>query len=312
MTKLIIVRGLPASGKSTWAKAWVAEDVSGRARVNRDDLRRMIHNGEYRGSSTELTIMRARDALIASFLRKGIDVVVDDTNLPSATVRSLMQLAAGISPLVEVEIQDLTNVPLEVCLERDDERGIPDLVSVKTDDVGEDVIRGMYERFLKGKSHPLPVPELAPRVVAFVEPYVAKPEAIKAVLVDIDGTVALMGDRNPFDETRVGEDKPSPRIVELVHLLIYAGHYPIFMSGRSLACEDATVDWLDAQGFSNYHLHMRNVSDTRKDAVVKLELFNEHVRDRFDVRLVLDDRNQVVELWRSLGLTCLQVAEGDF
>lgn len=312
MTKLVILRGLPASGKSTWAKAWVSEDVTGRVRINRDDLRGMIHNGEYRGHSTELSIMRARDALIASFLRKGMDVVVDDTNLPSATVRGLMQIAAGISSLIEVEIKDLTDVPLETCLERDDERGIPDLLSVQPDDVGERVIRGMYERYLKGKSHPLPVPELAPKVINVVEPYVAKPGAPKAVLVDLDGTVALMGDRNPYDETRVGEDKPNPKIVELVHLLIYAGHYPIFMSGRSLACEDATVKWLDAQGFSNYHLHMRNVSDTRKDAVVKLELFNEHVRDRFDVRLVLDDRDQVVELWRSLGLTCLQVAPGDF
>jgi predicted kinase len=309
MTKLMIMRGLPASGKSTWANDWVAEDMTGRVRINRDSLRDMIHNGEYRGRSTELTIMRARDALIASFLRKGMDVVVDDTNLPSATVRGLMKIAADVSPLIQVEIKDLTDVPLETCIERDAKRydGANSRACV-----GENVIRGMHDRYLKGKSHPLPLPTLAPTVVAFVEPYVAKPGTPKAVLVDIDGTVALMGDRNPYDESCVDQDKPNPRVVELVKLLAYDRYYPIFMSGRSRACEDATVAWLDAQGFSNYHLYMRNVSDTRKDAVVKLELFNEHVRDHYDVRLVLDDRDQVVELWRSLGLTCLQVAEGNF
>ena len=57
---------------------------------------------------------------------------------------------------------------------------------------------------------------------------------------------------------------------------------------------------------------MRAVGDSRPDPVIKLELFNEHVHDRYDVRVVRDDRNSVVDLWRSMGLTCLQVAPGDF
>lgn len=306
MSKLVITRGLPASGKTTWAKDWVAKNVHGRTRVNRDDLRAMIHNGEYVKGVTEQTILKARDVLIASFLRRGLDVVCDDTNLPSGTVRDLMKIAASTG--AEVEIVDMTDVPLETCIERDAKRY--DGANPRAC-VGEQVIRDMDARYLHGKL-PLPVPVLAPKAVQAVEPYVAKPGTRKAVLVDIDGTVALLNGRSPYDETRVHEDKPNPRVVELVHLLAYAGHYLIFMSGRSSGCLDATVEWLDERGFTNYELHMRNVSDTRKDAVVKLELFNEHVRDSFDVRLALDDRDQVVELWRSLGLTCLQVAPGDF
>ena len=59
-------------------------------------------------------------------------------------------------------------------------------------------------------------------------------------------------------------------------------------------------------------LHMRRAGDARKDSVVKRELFDAHVRDRYNVRRVYDDRNQVVDMWRSLGLACLAVAEGNF
>ncbi len=300
MTKLVIMRGLPASGKSTWAKDWVAEDVHTRVRINRDDLRGMVHNGEYQGHLTESKILKARDVLIASFLRQGVDVVCDDTNLPSRTVRDLMKVAAGVSPLIEVVIEDLSSVLPEVCILRDEKRE-------RT--VGADVIMGMYDRYI---GNGLSVPELAPKTTQEVEPYVAKPGTPKAVLVDLDGTVALLNDRSPYDETRVSQDEPNPRIIELVHLLAFAGNYLVFMSGRTAGCMHDTMTWLDAQGFEDYHLYMRNVSDTRKDAVVKLELFNTNIRDYFDVQLAIDDRDQVVELWRSLGLTCLQVAPGDF
>lgn len=63
---------------------------------------------------------------------------------------------------------------------------------------------------------------------------------------------------------------------------------------------------------SDYELHMRPAGDRRRDSIVKAELFDRHVRDQYRVLVVLDDRKQVVEMWRSLGLTCLQVAEGDF
>lgn len=307
MTTLVITRGLPASGKTTWAKEWVAESITTRVRVNRDDLRLMIHDGAYHGHVTERQIMRARDALIGSFLRKGLDVVCDDTNLPSGTVRDLLKLAA--SAKAEVEIKDLTDVSLTTCIHRDEKRY--DGANSRSC-VGKSVIMDMHERYIKGKSYPLPVPELASQALLGVEPYVVPEGKPKAILVDIDGTVALMGDRNPYDESRVGQDEPNQPVIDLVQTLVYTGHYPIFMSGRSAFCMGDTLAWLDAHGFSNYELHMRNVSDARKDAVVKLELFNEHVRDFFDVRLVLDDRDQVVELWRSLGLTCLQVAPGDF
>ncbi len=87
----------------------------------------------------------------------------------------------------------------------------------------------------------------------------------------------------------------------------------MFCSGRTEACRDNTETWLMNNVTTHYAaLHMRATGDMRKDAVVKQELFNTHIRDHYDVRYVIDDRNQVVAMWRELGLTVLQVADGDF
>ncbi|MEU6721666.1 hypothetical protein ABZ897_60395 [Nonomuraea sp. NPDC046802] len=85
------------------------------------------------------------------------------------------------------------------------------------------------------------------------------------------------------------------------------------MSGRSEDCLDATIAWLGE------HLavpfvgpFMRATGDTRADWMIKANLFDEHVRNRFRVEFVLDERTQVVDMWRRLGLTVFQVDRGDF
>jgi hypothetical protein len=57
---------------------------------------------------------------------------------------------------------------------------------------------------------------------------------------------------------------------------------------------------------------MHAAADMRKDSVVKQELFERFVRDKYNISFILDDRQQVVDMWRGLGLTVFQVAEGDF
>lgn len=302
MATLIITRGLPGSGKSTRARAWVAEDRAGRARVNRDDLRAMLHEGVWQGQDTETQILGARNALISSLLRRGIDVVCDDTNLAQRAARDLATVAAACAATLEV--WDLTDVPVEVCVERDRdrERG-----------VGEQVIRDLHRRYLAGRRHPLPLPVADEATLVEVVPYVAPKGAPLAVLVDIDGTVALIGGRSPYDETRVHLDLPNHAVISAVRAMHATGHAVVFCSGRTEGCRPATEKWLaDHVGIPYASLHLRADGDQRRDSIVKREIFDRHVRHAWHVVAVFDDRQQVVDSWRELGLTVFQVAPGDF
>jgi hypothetical protein len=135
-----------------------------------------------------------------------------------------------------------------------------------------------------------------------------------AVLVDVDGTLATrITDRSPYEWQRVGEDAPVAAVITIVQALHAAGHTIIVMSGRDEECRAQTESWLTHHLAVPYeHLLMRDLGDNRRDEIVKQELYERHVRDRYAVQIVLDDRDQVVAMWRSLGLTCFQVAPGDF
>lgn len=304
--KLLIFRGLPASGKSTLARDIVKDNPEGTVRINRDDLRKMLHDGTYiQGSKdnpgTERSVVEMEHAMVRRGLRAGLTVIDDNTNLPNRSVKALVEIAEPLG--AEWQIVDFTDVPMETCVERNLRRA---------ERVPDGVISDLYQKFVKGKSYPLPF-EYTPKPELTVEKYVPDTSKPKAVIVDIDGTVAKMNGRNPYEWQRVGEDLPVKEIIELVWMLYELGHEVLFTSGRKDLCRELTDDWLNLNYENvNYELFMRKADDNRPDDIVKLEIFNEKIRDNYDVRYVLDDRDQVVRMWRSLGLTCLQVAEGNF
>jgi predicted kinase len=311
--ELVITRGLPASGKSTFAKQWVNRDREHRARVNRDDLRRMVDDGVFIKGVTEQRIQAVRNSAVHGLLKRGVSVIVDDTNLPNRVCRDLVQIAWSCR--ADWRIEDFTTVPLATCIARNE-------VRKDKDPVPRHVLEDMHMRFIHGRETPLAFspdvirPTASNRIADFYEPDESLP---KAFICDIDGTVALRGDRDPYDETRVSEDKPNPRVVEQVQINIRAGLIPIWLSGRTAGCTVDTWHWLDkyvipvTMSGLRGQLFMRRVGDNRKDSIIKRELFDEFVRGKYNVRFVLDDRKQVVDMWRDeLGLTCLQVAPGNF
>ena len=140
-----------------------------------------------------------------------------------------------------------------------------------------------------------------------------------AIIVDIDGTIAIRGTgvdaRGPFDWDRVGEDTPNQRVINLVNMFRDNDYQVIFVSGRDAVCDSVTLHWLfEYAGFEfDDLLFMREADDNRPDTVVKREIYERDIADQYDVHYVLDDRNSVVKMWREeLGLTVLQVADGDF
>lgn len=298
MTTLAITRGLPGSGKTTRARQWVDANPAARTRVNRDDLRMTLFGVTWGlDYAQENAVTFAQHAAVRGLLRAGWDVVVDDTNLRLRHARAWANIAVEVG--ADLEVWDI-NVDVEECVRRD---------GARTRVVGEHVIRGMAARY----RFPLPAvtpseraADTAPRAY---EPNTSLPSAW---LVDVDGTLALMGDRSPYDTTRVSEDTPNPTICDLAGMLRAEGHALVIMSGRDEECRTDTAAWLDHNLGDYDALHMRGHLDRRPDYLVKADLFDAHIRDRWNVIGVLDDRTQVVRMWRSMGLTCLQVADGDF
>lgn len=133
------------------------------------------------------------------------------------------------------------------------------------------------------------------------------------VICDINGTVALMNGRGPYEGDKCDTDLPHVPVVGLVQQLIQGGDRIIFVSGRYEAVRDKTERWLGAHVCpSGGSLFMRPDGDSREDSIIKREIYEREILGKFNVRFVLDDRSRVVEGWRLLGLTCLQVAPGDF
>lgn len=306
MSELIITRGLPASGKTTWSRQLVDSRPAGSVvRLNRDDLRAMaLPSGytqpEYRA---EKLITQIQHSQITALLADGVDVIVDDTNLRARGVRTLAEFAVRAGAEWRC-VDEFLDVPVEECIARD---------AARPAQVGEEVIRRLWRKYFAG-GNKLTTPVLEKPVMG--RPYTPPLHGVPAILCDIDGTVALHGDRNPYDTSRYHEDQPNTPVIEAVRRERDAGLEIVFCSGRSAAFFDITAKWILDNVFpereTGFSLHMRKVGDVRNDAIVKNELFDEHIRDRYDVRRIYDDRDRVVAMWRSLGLTVLQCADGNF
>ena len=243
----------------------------------------------------------ARVTLLRSFLSQSHVrlVIVDNTNLSERTVRDLEKVAAELGARFEVD-DSLLTVDVDECIRRD---------AARTPSVGEVVIRRMHRQATGLR----PWRYLAVDPISEASSYVNDPALPSAVIVDVDGTLALMDGRGPFEWHRVGEDLPNRAVVDLVKDLVAAGEHVIIMSGRDGSCRTQTQAWLDEHVAAGLPLHMRTAGDQRKDSVIKYELFQEHIAGRFSVRFVLDDRDQVIDLWRRrLGLPTFQVADGNF
>lgn len=296
MPSVTIMRGLPSCGKTTMAREWVEQDPAVRARVSRADLAAM--------AGGEISVDQAkalRDACLSELLAADMDVIVDDIHLTDPSVLEVMTVARRYQSLILV--YDMSQIPLEEVLQRNAGRDRP---------VPEDVIAGYHRTFIEGHPFPLPLPPAPPEpeLPALYVPTEGQP----TYLVDIDGTVALRGERSPFDWDAVGLDRPNQPVIDLLEALDHMGVYQfVFLSGRPEICREATEKWLiNHIGVEWGRLFMRDTGDNRPDNVVKQEIFDREIRERYNVVGVFDDRNKVVAMWRSLGLPVFQVADGDF
>jgi predicted kinase len=280
--ELVICRGLPGSGKSTWAA-----QQHGYIVVNKDDIRaELAKEGWVWSPKAEADVLQIRDGNIRSALYNGKSVISSDTNLADKHINRLTDIARKYKAVVTVK--DFTGVPPEVCIQRDAGRDNP---------VGERVITEMYYQYL----FPL-----------HCKTYTRSGNLPNAFICDLDGTVALHNGRSPYDYNKCDTDLLNEPVAIIVKALWRNELQPVYVSGREDYCREKTLKWLKDNGLPDGPLFMRATGDSRKDTVVKYEIFNGSIRDMYDVWLALDDRDQVVKLWRGMGITCLQVEYGNF
>jgi predicted kinase len=292
--KIILTRGLPASGKTSWSREFVKNSNGKAKRINKDDLREMVDAAVY-SKPNEQMILNARDNLICTFIEGGAEtIIVDDTNFEEKHFNNIKGLTDAFNNLgrhnITVEYKDFLDVPLDVCLERDSLRAKP---------VGEKVIKGMHQRYI--------LPTIKDDTFTNIKNG-------NTIICDIDGCAAHRCDRNWFEYDKVINDEPDFAVRNIVNAFYQKGYTVLFVSGRegTAICKELTQRWLNENGFNYHALYMRKEGDFRRDSIVKQEIYEQHIKDKYVVEFVLDDRSSVVKTWRELGLKCLQVQPGDF
>ncbi len=287
-------RGLPASGKSTLAEELLKSERI--VRINKDSLRNMAQTEFTRDA--EKAVKEGSKFLALQYLKNGYSVIIDDTNLPQKYEKYWLNIAKDHQyTLIKYEF----TTPVDECIRRDADR---------KDSVGAHVIMGFYNKFYQGDHHAKREP---------VRTYAKQVETkLPAIIVDIDGTVALNTGRGYFGDVDYGSDIRNEPICQIVEF--YAARYAdcevIFLSGRegtekTLAATDKWIQ--DNMDIECYTLMMREEGDFRTDAIIKEELYLHNIEGQYNILYVLDDRDQTVEMWRNkLKLPTLQVYWGKF
>lgn len=282
--KLIMLRGLPASGKSTKAE----EIIAGGGefyRVNRDLLRKMLHNNIFTHQREKVTI-ETQQLIVAQMLSEGKNVIVDDTNLGEKHESSWRMVAEMYGAKFEI-IDMMETVTYEECLDRN---------KARANRVPDGVIENMALQY----------------------GYTA---ATKIVVCDIDGTVADLSHRLQYAKgdtkdwkkffSLLSLDTPRSEVYRAANELAREnGALLVFVSARPEDYRTETEQWLRDNGMVYNNLIMRRKGDKRQDTDVKSDIYNRYLK-QYDIVRVFDDRPSVIRMWREKGLEVEDVGNGE-
>lgn len=294
--KLILTRGIQGSGKSTWAKAWVAEDPEHRVRINNDDIRNML--GPYWIPIREELVTSIKVNAAQCAMDEGFSIVVDNMNLNPKEVRYWEQLIYinNLDPdsyQYELEFKDFF-ISLDECIRRDASRPNP---------IGAKVIKDTWNRY-KHFIQTYTVEQQVKNLLLY------DPKKPTCVVVDMDSTLCFNTTKRPWfgegSTEAMINDTPNWGVVSLVR----SQQYPIVVcTGRNKAQQEVTESWLQNQGIFPKEYYMREDGDYRKGVVVKEELMKQ-ILEKYNVLVVFEDCEPIVDRFREMGLTVLQPNKG--
>lgn len=300
--KLTITVGISGSGKSTWSHEQWKKDPKNTTIINRDNIRALLFGfteasvREYYKrpdiAGLEKKVTRYEDTLINDALNHGNHVIVDATHLN----RRYLERFKYWNVPTEVET---FNITITEAIKRDRNR---------TRQVGEDVIKRQLNQF-KTLFRSLEGNPIDFKMTGIYN----DPSKYPAMIFDIDGTIAHMDGRSPYEWKRVREDRIDPATVDILKDLHGSPYAPkiIICTGRDGSALFETKRWLADYKIPYDEIYIRPEGDMRPDWIVKEEMWRE-ITEKNYIAGMFDDRLQVVRRARSLGFKVFNVEYHNF
>ena len=303
MSKLLILVGAPGSGKSTFARYFLRTEDNW-IRVNRDDFRLMQFGDSLMIPFYEERISKMVEASVLTLLKSDTNVIIDATNTSLRTIQDMIHTYTEYAD-ISFKVFDL---PVDELVKRCDKR---------YEETGKFISKSVVERNVANLKHTLEKFDFAPiprKVQVATTSYATQDKNLpKAVICDLDGTLSLLNGRDPYNAATCDNDLLNEPVAAALKMAKQQGYQVILLSGREDKFREPTVRFLNKHQIGYDLLLMRTSNDFRKDNIIKRELFEGEIQGKYFVEFLLDDRNQVVDMWRKdLHLPCFQVNYGEF
>lgn len=310
MAKVIFVRGIQGSGKSTWAKQWAMEDPEHRIRISWDDLRNMY--GQYWVPNREPLVTNASVSILKDAMNHGLDVVIDNMNLSESSKKPFLSTIEKHNNYVndpnivkpdqvmytyEIEYKDFFT-PVEECIRRD---------ALRPNPIGATVIRQTWNRY-RTMICTLENQKVHDRVKQ------PRKGLKKAVIFDLDATLSFNLSGRPYWGEGCAEgiknDVPNEPILNMFKVYLTNPDYQvIIVTGREASRDiiEASKEWFTTRGINvdNVIWNFRPVGSRQKGQDYKLEVLNK-LSETYNIDLVIDDSQKIVDVLRENGYTVLQ------
>lgn len=308
MRNIYINYGPPLSGKTTFTSLITKYDQDIKI-ISRDIIRDNLKDHS-NSPEIEKIITKIEDSYILNLI-KYHDLILDNTYSKVSYIKDLIKIIVKSKVKnVKLHLIDFSDIPLETLLQRLEtrERKVPIEVIKKIHNRCRQNLKEIKNIINNFNNQIVITPDIDKIIFK-----IKNNNLQKALIVDIDGTLSHNeGIRTPFEYHKVIDDNIDEIIRHIVVLYRSIGHQIIIISGREDHCYDMTRDWLNKHNVPYDFMYMRKSGDFRKDSIIKKEIYEKYIKNSFNILFCLDDRNQVVDMWREIGVKCLQVQEGDF